>query len=148
MASASEGAPDSVADPNPPRRHSPLKAPPRITNHGESRSRPTGPRMGTDAPAFLLDRKWPLRIAVGAWLAVGLGAWFLAGYLDRPAQVVLGGLWLVGLGLLLRQFILSLFGPVLAYDILRVGRKPRQIWFRVAYAAFLAFLFTWVYFAW
>ncbi|HKB06058.1 MAG TPA: ABC transporter permease [Gemmataceae bacterium] len=104
--------------------------------------------MGTDAPAFLLDRKWPLRIAVGGWLAVGLGAWFLAGYLDRPAQVVLAGLWLVGLGLLLRQFIVSLFGPVLAYDVLRVGRKPRQIWFRVAYAAFLAFLFTWVYMAW
>jgi ABC-type transport system involved in multi-copper enzyme maturation permease subunit len=104
--------------------------------------------MGTDAPAFLLDRKWPFRVAVGGWLAVGVGVWFLAGYLDRPAQVVLAGLWLVGLGLLLRLFILSLFGPVLAYDVLRVGRKPRQIWFRVAYAAFLAFLFTWIYFMW
>jgi ABC-type transport system involved in multi-copper enzyme maturation permease subunit len=104
--------------------------------------------MGTDAPAFLLDRKWPLRIAVAVWLAVGVGAWFVADLLGRPAQVVLGALWVVGLGLLLRQFLLSLIGPVLAYDVLRVGRKPRQIWFRVAYAAFLAFLFTWIYLAW
>jgi len=99
-------------------------------------------------PAFLLDRKWPFRIALAGWLAVGVGAWFAAGSLGRPGQVVLAGLWLVGLGLLLRQFILSLFGPVLAFDVLRVGRRPRQIWFRVGYAAFLAILFSWVYLAW
>lgn len=104
--------------------------------------------MGTDAPVFLLDRKWPLRIAVAVWLAVGVGAWFVADYLNRPAQVILAALWVVGFGLLLRQFLLSLIGPVLAYDVLRVGRKPRQIWFRVGYAAFLAFLFTWIYLAW
>ena len=59
--------------------------------------------MGTVAePPFLLDRKWPLRVAVGVWLAAGVGAWFAAADLDRPAQVVLAGLWVVGLGLLLR----------------------------------------------
>src|SRR5207302_1223791 len=56
--------------------------------------------------------------------------------------------WLVGLGLILRQLILSLFGPVLAYDALRFGRKPRRIWFRMAYVVLLALLFTWVYFIW
>src|SRR4051812_2930008 len=107
------------------------------------------PFMGTPAePAFLLDRKWPLRIAVGLWLAIGLGARFAAAALERPARVILTGLWVVGLGLLLRQFLRSLFGPVLAYDVLRVGRKPRQIWFRVGYAVLLGLLFAWVYLNW
>src|SRR5829696_1051280 len=105
--------------------------------------------MGSPAePAFLLDRKWPLRIALGLWLAAGVGAWFVAADLGRPAQVVLGSLWVVGLGLLLRQFLRSLVGPVLAYDVLRVGRKPRVIWFRLAYAILLAGLCAWVYFTW
>jgi ABC-type Na+ efflux pump permease subunit len=104
--------------------------------------------MGTESTTFLLDRKWPFRLAVGGWLAIGVGAWYVSDALDRPGQVVLAGLWLVGLGLLLRQFILSLFGPVLAFDVLRVGRKPRQIWFRVAYAVLLAVIFTWIYLAW
>src|SRR5205809_5473828 len=105
--------------------------------------------MGVPAePTFLLDRKWPFRVALIFWLAAGVGAWFAAADLDRPAQVVLAGLWVVGLGLLLRQFLRSLFGPVLAYDVLRVGRKPRQIWFRAGYAVFLAILFVWVYVSW
>jgi ABC-type transport system involved in multi-copper enzyme maturation permease subunit len=105
--------------------------------------------MGTaDEPTFLLDQKWPFRIALAGWLAVGIGAWFLADELGRPGQVILASLWLVGLGLILRQFLLSLFGPVLAYDVLRVGRKSRYIWFRVAYAVILALMLTWVYFAW
>ena len=80
--------------------------------------------MGTaPEPAFLLDRKWPFRIAVGLWLAIGMATWFVAAEFDRPAQVILAGLWVVGLCLLLRQFLRSLFGPVLAYDVLRVGRK-------------------------
>ena len=33
-------------------------------------------------------------------------------------------------------------------EVLRVGRKSRQIWFRLAYAIVLAFLFCWIYFAW
>jgi ABC-type transport system involved in multi-copper enzyme maturation permease subunit len=105
--------------------------------------------MGPSAePSFLLDRKWPFRIALGVWVAAGVGAWFAADDLGRPGQVVLAGLWVVGLGLLLRSFLRSLVGPVLAYDILRVGRKPRQIWFRFAYAVILGVMFTWVYLSW
>ena len=105
--------------------------------------------MGTPAePTFLLDRKWPFRIAVGVWLAAGVGVWILAADLDRPAQVILAGLWAVGLALLLRQFLRSLVGPVLAYDVLRVGRKPRQIWFRVGYAVVLGIILAWVYLTW
>src|SRR5689334_14524107 len=115
----------------------------------ESRPVPPGPCMGTPAqPAFLLDRKWPFRVAVGLWLAAGAGAWFAAADLDRPAQVILAGLWVVGLGLLLRQFLRSLLGPVLAYDVLRVGRKRRVIWFRVAYVVGLAVILGWVYMTW
>src|SRR5947209_10999577 len=105
--------------------------------------------MGVAAePAFLLDRKWPHRVAVGVWLAVGIGLWLATDRFDRPAQVITGGLWAVGLGLLLRQFLRSLPGPVLAYDALRVGRQSRRIWFRLAYALFLAILFTWLYSSW
>lgn len=105
--------------------------------------------MGTPAtPTFPLDQKWPFRIALAVWLVIGVGAWFLVDGMGRPGQVVLAGLWLVGLALLLRQFLLSLFGPVLAYEVLRVGRKSRQIWFRVAYALVLAFIFCWIYFTW
>ncbi|HEX3147650.1 MAG TPA: ABC transporter permease subunit [Gemmataceae bacterium] len=105
--------------------------------------------MGSpDQATFLLDRKWPFRIAPIIWAAVGVGAYVIADGLDRPAQFVMAGLWVVGLGLLLHKFVRSLLGPVLAYDVLRVGRKPRQIWFRVAYAILLAILFTWVYLAW
>lgn len=101
-----------------------------------------------DLPVFPLDRPWPFRVAIGVWLAVGIASWFLADGLGRPGQVLLAGLWLVGLALLLRQFLISLFGPVLAYDVLRVGRKSRQIWFRVGYASLLAILLTWVYLSW
>src|SRR5262249_12585390 len=93
-----------------------------------------GPGMGQPTElACLPDRKWPFRIAVAGWLVIGVGAWFAAGALDRPAQVIFGGFWVVGLGLLLKQFILSLFGPVLAFDVLRVGRRRRQFYIRIAY---------------
>lgn len=105
--------------------------------------------MGNEAaPTFLLDRKWPFRIALLVWLAVGIGAWLVADDMGRPVQVILGGLWIVGLALLLHQFIFSLFGPVLAYDVLRVGRQSRRIWFRVSFVALLAILLIWVYFTW
>src|SRR5207248_2063710 len=99
-------------------------------------------RMGpAAAPTFLFDRKWPFRIALILWLAIGIATSFVIQGISGPGKVVIGGLWLVGLGLILRQFILSLFGPVLAYDALRFGRKPRRIWFRMAYVVLLALLF-------
>src|SRR5262249_54137442 len=108
-----------------------------------------GPRMGSPESATpALERKWPFRAALFGWLAIGVGVWFAADWLSRPGQVLLGGLWLVGLGLLFRQVIQSLFVPVLGYEVLRVGRRRRQIWFRVAYAVVLALLFTWVYMVW
>src|SRR5262245_22869769 len=105
--------------------------------------------MGTpESPTYLFDRKWPFRFALVGWLAIGVAAWFAADGLGRPGQVVLAGLWLVGLGLLLRLFIQSLFGPVLAFDALRFGRRRRQIWFRVGYAILLGIILTWVYISW
>src|SRR5688572_12228037 len=104
--------------------------------------------MGSDAPKFLLDQKSPFRVAVGTSLVAGAGAWSFSARVDRPGPGVIGRLWLVGRRLLPRQFSLSLFGPVLAFGVLRVAPKPRQIWFRVAYAVLLAVIFTWVYLAW
>lgn len=99
-------------------------------------------------PASAPPSPWPFRLAVAGWLAAGVGAWFLADGMARPGQVILAGLWAVGLGLLLRQFLASLVGPVLGYDALRVGRRPRVIILRVAYALLLAIVFGWIYFTW
>lgn len=65
--------------------------------------------------------------------------------LSTISQVILGVVWLLGLILLSRKYLISLYGPVMAYDFLRVGRKPRVIWFRLAYAITMAVVFTWIY---
>ncbi|WP_020471093.1 ABC transporter permease [Zavarzinella formosa] len=94
------------------------------------------------------NRAWPFRLAVGGWLLAGiLGVWLLPD-VGLAGNVVLGGLWLAGLGVLLREFITSLFGPVLAYDLLRMGRRKRTFWTRGLYAVAMAIIFTWMYVLW
>lgn len=94
------------------------------------------------------ERAWPFRAAVGGWLLAGvLGAWLLPD-VGRAGAVVLGGLWLAGLGVLLRDVIASLFGPVLAYDGARMGRRRRTFIDRTLYATAMAIVLTWIYFTW
>lgn len=94
------------------------------------------------------DRRWPFRLAAAAWLAVGGAAWYAADGLGLPGQVVLAGLWVAGLALLFRHFVASLFGPVLAYDVLRTGRKKWPVYARVGYAVVLAVIFGFTYASW
>ena len=68
--------------------------------------------------------------------------------LDFAGQFVLAVLWVVGLARLFRNFVVSLFGPVLAYDVLRSGRKKWNIYARVAYAIVLAGIFVFIYASW
>jgi ABC-type transport system involved in multi-copper enzyme maturation permease subunit len=63
-------------------------------------------------------------------------------------QVILWMQWLAMLvGLRLGGFFL-LFGPVLYYDLVRAGRRRRQILIRCVYAFLLLFLICWVYLMW
>jgi ABC-type transport system involved in multi-copper enzyme maturation permease subunit len=101
------------------------------------------PFMGVDETKSN-SRSLALPFAIGGWVVLGLLlSWLFE--LSLAGQVVLGGLWLIGLLLLARHSVVSLYGPVMAYDFLRVGRKPRIIWFRLAYACILAFVFIWIY---
>ncbi len=94
------------------------------------------------------DRPWPFRAAVAGWLAAGaLGVWLLPD-VGRAGAVVLCGLWLAGLGIFFRDVIASLFGPVLAYDAIRVGRKRRTFIDRCLYASAMAIVLTWIYLTW
>ncbi|HVK12055.1 MAG TPA: ABC transporter permease, partial [Gemmataceae bacterium] len=97
------------------------------------------------APA---DRNWPLRLAGLAWIGVGAAGWYFAGGLPFAAQLVLAVLWVVGMGLVFRTFVVSLFGPVLAYDVLRAGRKKWAIYARVTYAIVLTVIFVFTYATW
>ena len=107
--------------------------------------------MGTPVRTHLvpLDRKWPFRLAALAWVAVGVGRWFLADGMGRPGQVLLAGLWLVGLGLLLRHvprcrcsgrcWPTTASGSAAAVADLGPASPTRS---------FSRFVFTWVYFTW
>ena len=91
---------------------------------------------------------WPFRLLIIAWLAGGVAiAWFQPA-LGVPATIVMGLLWLGGLGVLLRDFIASFLGPVLSYDLLRMGRKKRTFWSRSLYAGMMGVMFTWLFLSW
>ena len=99
-------------------------------------------------PTTPTDRHWPLRLAGLAWIGVGVAGWYLAEGLEFVGQLVLAVLWVVGLALLFRNYVVSLFGPVLAYDVLRAGRKKWNVYARVAYAIVLTIIFVFTYVTW
>ncbi len=74
-------------------------------------------------------------------------AWF-GGRWSLTTQVVLWAMLAVALAVLLRRGWVKLFGPVVFYDLLRIGRRSRYILYRTLYALFLLLILTWVYFAW
>jgi ABC-type transport system involved in multi-copper enzyme maturation permease subunit len=93
-------------------------------------------------------QSWQERIALALLLAgAGVLVWAQRGL--SPAQVVvLAGVLLLGLAILLRRGWLKLFGPVLFYDLICIGRRRRFFVFRTAYAVLLLFLLAWVYAMW
>jgi ABC-type transport system involved in multi-copper enzyme maturation permease subunit len=103
--------------------------------------------MGSDAPLPSNSRNWPRLLAFAGWGIAGVVAYR---YLPVSAtgRLILMLLWIAGIGILARDFILSLFGPVLSFDLLRVGRRPRFIWFRVVYAIVIFVVFAFIYLSW
>src|SRR5207249_8967640 len=94
------------------------------------------------------QQAWRERLAAGGLLA---GATALIGFADKfslAQLVVLWGLLLAGLAALMRRGWLTLFGPVLFYDLVRIARRRRYIFIRCLYAVSLTLLLVWVYFIW
>ena len=91
---------------------------------------------------------WLERLGVLGWLLGAAVGWYLSDRLGRAQQFVLAGLWLLVLMVLLRRGWLKLFGPVLFYEVLRIGRQRRYVWLRVIYASTLALVLLWVYWIW
>ena len=62
--------------------------------------------------------------------------------------IALWAVLLTAAAFMLRRGWLRLFGPVLFYDMVRVGRRSRYILFRALYVAALLLLLWWVYMMW
>jgi hypothetical protein len=91
---------------------------------------------------------WTERVAgAGLLAAVALLVWF-DNSLTASRRVILWGLLLVaGAGLLRRGWV-QLFGPVLFYELLRIGRRGRYVIARCLYALALLVFLLLVYWVW
>src|SRR6266478_3178718 len=95
--------------------------------------------------ARIIGRK-PWDMIAGASLLALAGALLLfAKWLPVSYQLGLWGLWIVFLAFVFRQGWIRLFGPVLFYDLVRTGRRTRNILLRCIYALALLFILYTVY---
>lgn len=93
-------------------------------------------------------QSWEERLGV---LVLVLGAVLLWRYskgLELGQKLVVWVAWLAALAFVLRRGWLKLFGPVLFYDMVRVGRRSRYFLVRTAYVVFLFLMMTYVYSTW
>jgi ABC-type transport system involved in multi-copper enzyme maturation permease subunit len=80
-----------------------------------------------------------------AW--AGVTAW-QGGRLSWPLQAALWAVLPVALAVLLRRGGLKLFGPVLAYDLVRTARRKQQAALRSCYGSCLLAVFFFLYLTW
>jgi ABC-type transport system involved in multi-copper enzyme maturation permease subunit len=88
---------------------------------------------------------WQERLGFGAILGAAFILLAVRGRLTFAQEVLLWGLLLTTLAVLLRRGWLRLFGPMLFYDLVRIGRRDRYFLMRVFYAIILAALLCWIY---
>src|SRR5438874_8920626 len=79
---------------------------------------------------------WRERGSALVLLAGAAVLWYFRARLPLSRQVLLGGFLLLALAVLLRRGWVRLFGPVLFYDLVRLGRRGRLYLFRGLYAGF------------
>src|SRR5262245_45282989 len=111
-----------------------------------SAPQPSAPPQG-EPPAFGFgEQRTLLAAGLGSLLVLAAAAlaWF-RGQMSAPRQVALWALLLLAAGVLLRRGWLRLFGPVLLYDLIRMGRRNRFFLLRVLYAIALLFMLSWSY---
>lgn len=104
-----------------------------------------------------LERKVPWATNREMWediaatvLLLGAAAGFLWLGMRLPlaGRLALWAMLLVGCAYVLRSGKIKLFGPVLFYDMLQVGRRSRYIFFRTLYTIFLGLVLAWVWWLW
>lgn len=93
-------------------------------------------------------QSWEERIGLaillsGLALAIGYG-----GRLSLPGQVAIGAVLLLATAAVFRRGWVKLFGPVLFYDMVCVGRRGRFVLLRSLYLLGLLLILSWVYAMW
>jgi ABC-type transport system involved in multi-copper enzyme maturation permease subunit len=94
----------------------------------------------------LLDRQTWIELFIGGLLlaAAATVAWH-RGQMSLPKQLALWVSLLLAFAVLLRRGWLRLFGPVLFYDLIRLGRRGRFFLLRCLYACALMLILYWTY---
>src|SRR5207249_11114697 len=89
---------------------------------------------------------WKIRewLAIASLLALA-GALIFCKGVPLSYQVVLWGVWLALLAFVFRRGWIRLFGPVLFYDLVRTGRRTRNVLLRCIYALALFLMVYTVY---
>src|SRR5262245_5805633 len=90
-------------------------------------------------------QSWKERLGTLTLLLGALALLRWGGRLSVWQQCALWALLLATAAFMLRRGWLKLFGPVLFYDLIRVGRRSRYFLFRVGYVGILLVLLIWVY---
>jgi ABC-type transport system involved in multi-copper enzyme maturation permease subunit len=93
-------------------------------------------------------REWLVLFAVFAWLATGYGIHVLARKLALGESILLYALWLLAFGLVARDAVRNLFGPVFFHDVVRTGRQRLTFVLRGLYATVIGFTLTMLYMSW
>jgi ABC-type transport system involved in multi-copper enzyme maturation permease subunit len=93
-------------------------------------------------------QSWEERLGVAIVLGGAALLLVFGGRLELAQQAVLWGMLVLALAVLLRRGWLKLFGPVLFYDLVRIGRRTRYTLLRCLYAIFLLALLCWIYLMW
>jgi ABC-type transport system involved in multi-copper enzyme maturation permease subunit len=91
---------------------------------------------------------WQERVGFAAVLAMVAFNVFIGRGLAPSYQVVLWCLAGVTLAVVLRRGWLRLFGPVLFYDLVRVGRRNRYFLIRTAYGCFMLLMLSYIWLVW
>src|SRR5262245_2657588 len=91
---------------------------------------------------------WHERLCVLLLLAGTALWWWYGGAMTLGPHLLVATLLVAAAGVMLRQGWLRLFGPVLLYELIRLGRRGRYFFFRTLYAGFLMFLLCWIYLIW
>lgn len=93
-----------------------------------------------------LPGSWADRLSLALIAAAATALWWFAGELTLATQALLWGGLLATLAFLSRQGWLRLFGPVLFYDLVRIGRRGRFFFLRCLYGVILFAVLCWMSF--
>ncbi len=93
-------------------------------------------------------QSWEERVGLAGLVLFAALIVVLARQVPTSVQAVLWGALLLTAAVLLRRGWLRLFGPVLFYDLVRIGRRTRYFVIRILYAVFLFALLSWIYYIW